>query len=187
MDDAELRTERLWMRRARADDLEAIHAIMSDAETMRYWSTLPHATLEETRAWLGSMLAADAAGDSDEFVLEHEGELIGKLGAWRLPEIGFFVRREFWRRGFASEALDAYIAYVAAKGVTQLTADVDPLNRACLAMLARAGFEETGREAATFTVGDRVCDSVYLRLEISEDRRSIAAVAPAAARGKETP
>jgi len=162
----ELRTPRLRLRRARASDLAAIHAIMSDPETMRYWSTLPHSTLDETRLWLDSMLVADAAGDSDEFVIEHDGELIGKLGAWRLPEIGFYLRRDRCGQGFASEALAAYIAYVAAKGVTHLTADVDPLNAACLALLARAGFVETGREAATFTVGDRVCDSVYLRLDL---------------------
>lgn len=162
----EIRTERLLLRRARADDLDAIHAIMSDAETMRYWSTPPHAAIEETRAWLDSMLAADASGESDEFVIEQDGELIGKLGAWRLPEIGFFLRRDRCGQGFASEALAAFIGHAAGKGVPYLTADVDPLNAACLALLARAGFEETGRASGTFTVGDRICDSVYLRLDI---------------------
>ena len=43
---------------------------------------------------------------------------------------------------------------------------MDPLNTASLALLTRAGFRETGREAATYRVGDRVCDSVYLRLDL---------------------
>jgi [ribosomal protein S5]-alanine N-acetyltransferase len=162
----ELRTARMRLRRARPADLEAIHAIMADEETMRYWSTPPHASREETRRWLDSMLSADPE-TGDEFVLELDGELIGKLGAWRLPEIGFFLRRDHWGKGLASEALDGFVRYIASTGVTFLTADVDPLNTACLDMLIAAGFRETGRELATFTIGSRVCDSVYLRLNLA--------------------
>jgi len=158
-------TPRLLLRRARPADLAAIHRIMSDAETMRFWSTPPHATLDQSRAWLDKMLAADPA-DSDEFILEQDGRLIGKLGAWRLPEIGFFLDRDHWGQGFAAEALDAFIHYAAARKFPYLTADVDPLNTASLALLTRAGFRETGREAATYRVCDRVCDSVYLRLDL---------------------
>lgn len=161
----ELITPRLRLRRARADDLEVIHAIMADAETMRYWSTPPHASLEETQLWLDGMLFDDPA-QGDEFVLEHEGVVIGKLGAWRLPEIGFFLRRDHWGRGFASEALEGFVSYIAARGATHLTADVDPLNKASLGLLIRAGFRETGRASGTYKVGGRLCDSVYLRLDL---------------------
>lgn len=164
----ELTTPRLRLRRARADDLEAIHAIMADAETMRYWSTPPHATLDETRRWLEGMLSADPA-EGDEFVLEHDGEVIGKLGAWRLPEIGFLLRRDHWGQGFAAEALEGFVRYIAARGATHLTADVDPLNHASLALLTRAGFHETGRASGTYDVGGRLCDSVYLRLDLTTD------------------
>jgi RimJ/RimL family protein N-acetyltransferase len=161
-----LRTPRLLLRRAQRGDLDAIHAIMSDTETMRYWSSLPHSRREESEQWFEGMLAADAAGESDEFILEHDGALIGKLGAWRLPEIGFFVRRDHWGQGFASEALEAFIAYARSRKVEYLTADVDPLNAACLVLLQRAGFCETGRASATFVVGDRICDSIYLRRDL---------------------
>ena len=164
-DAIQLKTARLLMRRAAMADLDAIHDIMSDEETMRYWSTLPHKSREQTSAWLQSMVRSGQGG-SDEFVLEHDGRVIGKLGAWRLPEIGFFLRRELWGRGLISEALDRFVRYATAKGVPCLTADVDPLNTASLAVLNRAGFIETGRASATFTVGGRVCDSVYLRLDL---------------------
>ena len=160
-----LRTARMVLRRIRADDVEAVHAIMSDARAMRFWSTPPHATREDTERFVAAMLAAPADA-SDEFVLEHAGEAVGKLGAWRLPEIGFFLRPDLWGRGFAAEALEAFMAYIAARGVTALTADVDPLNAACLRLLEPAGFRETGRAAATYVLGDRVCDSVYLRLDL---------------------
>jgi ribosomal-protein-alanine N-acetyltransferase len=160
-----LTTSRLLMRRVRADDLEALHAIMSDPDVMRYWSTPPHGSLEETRDWLEGWLSAPA-DENDEFVLEYDGDVIGKLGAWRLPEIGFYLRRDRWGQGFAGEALEAFIRHARARGVTFLTADADPRNEACLRLLERAGFRETGRASATFVVAGEVCDSVYLRLDL---------------------
>ena len=32
------------------DDLDALHAVMSDARAMRYWSTPPHGNLDQTFA-----------------------------------------------------------------------------------------------------------------------------------------
>ena len=136
-----IRTERLVLRRARAEDLAALHAMMSDAETMRYWSTPPHEDLERTRTFLESMLAAPSDA-SDEFIVEKDGEAIGKMGAWRLPEMGYLIGRPHWGRGYAGEALAAFAAYVFAERTDHLTADVDPRNTASLALLARA---EIGR------------------------------------------
>ncbi len=138
---------------------------MADDRTMRYWSTPPHDTRAQTRRWLESMIHADPRL-SDDFILEHDGKIIGKLGAWQLPEIGFFLSRDHWGRGLASEALDVFLPYIASRGVPFLTADVDPLNSLCLRLLARAGFVETGRALATYMVGERQCDSVYLRREL---------------------
>jgi RimJ/RimL family protein N-acetyltransferase len=152
------------MRRAVPGDLTAIHAIMSDPEAMRFWSTPAHADLAETQSWFASMLAADEAEESDEFVIERDQIVIGKIGAWRFPEIGFFLRRDCWRRGFATEGLQGYIGYAKERGLERLTADVDPRNGACLRLLGKCGFVETGSAKATYVVGGRPCDSVYLEL-----------------------
>ncbi|WP_283937978.1 GNAT family N-acetyltransferase [Sphingomonas caseinilyticus] len=154
------------MRRVRSADIDAIHAIMSDAETMRFWSSPPHSTLAETEKWLASMIEADRAGESDEFILEHQGRVIGKLGAWRHPEIGFFLDRDYWGRGLASEALLQFINYARDLGLNCLTADVDPRNTACLHLLAKCGFHETGRQSATYVVDGQACDSVYLKVDL---------------------
>jgi ribosomal-protein-alanine N-acetyltransferase len=168
----EILTERLRMRRARPNDLDAIHAIMSDPETMRFWSSPPHAELQETERWLNSMIEGDRTGQSDEFVLEHLGVVIGKLGAWRLPEIGFFLHRDWLGRGLATEALQRFIAHAQQEGLGYLTADVDPRNAACLRLLARCGFSETGRKSGTYVVAGQTCDSVYLRRELHAPSQS---------------
>ena len=56
--DTILRTQRLLLRRAQAEDAPAMHAIMSDPVARRYWSTLPHAHLAESEAWIAGTIAA---------------------------------------------------------------------------------------------------------------------------------
>ena len=161
----ELRTERLVLRRATMADARAMFDIMSDARAMRYWSFLPHQELAQTEAWLQSMVDADPAA-SDDFIVTIDGKLIGKLGAWKLPEIGFLIDRAAWGNGYASEGLAAFIARRRALGSTTLTADVDPRNASSLRLLDRHGFTETHREARTFQVGEEWCDSVYLAVTL---------------------
>lgn len=129
---------------------------------MRYWSTLPHATLEETERWVAAMV--DAPPDrADDYVIEHQGRVIGKAGCHSLPEIGFILHPEHWGRGLAREAVEAAIGTIMARhAIAALVADVDPRNAASLALLLRLGFRQTGRAARTILVGDAWCDSVYL-------------------------
>ena len=56
-----------------------MHAILSDARAMRYWSSLPHTQIEQTRAWLAGMIDASPE-ESCDFILELQGRVIGKAG-----------------------------------------------------------------------------------------------------------
>lgn len=159
-----IETARLVLRRATIDDLEAFHTVMRDPGVMRYWSTPPHAEIEQTRLWLTSMVEADPA-ISDDFVIELDGAAIGKLGAFGLPEVGFLLHPDHHGQGYAREALAAYTTYIRSRGLPGLTADVDPRNAASLALLSKAGFVETGRAERSWLVGEEWCDSIYLGLE----------------------
>lgn len=161
----EIRTERLSLRRALAEDAEAMHAIMSDPVAMRYWSSLPHDDIAQTERWMASMVEADPV-TSDDFIVTLHGAPIGKLGAWRLPEIGFLFGPAHWGHGYASEALAAFIDRRRSLGSTELTADIDPRNKAAWTLLERHSFIETHRASCTFQLGEEWCDSVYLRLEL---------------------
>ncbi len=160
----ELRTARLLLRRARPDDLHALHAILSDPRAMRYMSSLPHERLEQTAEWIDELLAPQG-GDKNLFLVEHEGRVIGRLGVWKLPEIGFIFHSDVWGRGFASEALGAFIDHVfTTTDAAELTADVDPRNGASLTLLKKLGFQVTGEAKDTFHIGDEWSDSIYLSL-----------------------
>ena len=165
----EIRTERLLMRRFSMDDTAAMHRIMIDPIAMRFWSTLPHESLEQTEQWVRSEVEAPP-GESDDFVVTLDGTLIGKLGCWRLPEVGFLFDPATWGNGYASEAMTAFIARRRALGPGELTADVDPDNLPSLRLLTRCGFEETHRAEKTWNIGGQWHDSVYLRLVLSAPR-----------------
>jgi len=161
-----IETARLVLRRATMDDLPAVHAMLSDRASMRYWSTPPHEELEESRVWLQSMVDSDPAL-SDDFLIECDSEVIGKMGCWRTPTMGFLLRSDCQGQGYAGEAMDAYLAYIATRGFTQLDADADPRNAASIGLLTSRGFRETGRAENTWLVGDEWCDSIYFALDLA--------------------
>jgi RimJ/RimL family protein N-acetyltransferase len=160
-----LRTERLILRRPRSDDVAAMHAILRDPLAMRYWSTLPHASVAETEAWIARTIDAINAGECDDFFVEHDGLLIGKAGLWHRNEIGFLFSPAVWGKGYAREALRAVIDRAfRERGHDEIRAEADPRNERCLRLLASLGFRETGRAERTFHIGGEWSDSVYLAL-----------------------
>ena len=158
-------TSRLMLRCFEADDADALFAILSDAEAMRYWSTLPHTSIEQTREFAARTIAACASDEADDFAVIHDGVLIGKAGLWKGDELGFIFSRAVWGTGLAREAVEAVLARSFARGVTVVNADVDPRNLRCLALLAKLGFVETGRAQRTYQLGDEWADSIYFVLK----------------------
>ena len=146
------------------DDVPAFHGILSDAAAMQFWSTPPHQDEAETRDWVAAMMAI-SPGDGEDFVIEHDGRVIGKLGLYQFPEIGFILHRDAWGRGYAREALTPVLDRAfSVHGLGCVEADVDPRNEASLRLLHGAGFEETGRASRTWNIGGVWSDSVYLTL-----------------------
>ena len=75
----ELTTERLLLRPLRPDDAEALFAIFSHPEVMRYWSTPPWPSIEEAHRMIERDLAAMAEGDYVRLGVarREDGALIG--------------------------------------------------------------------------------------------------------------
>jgi RimJ/RimL family protein N-acetyltransferase len=110
------------------------------------------------------MIQASPA-ESNDFVVEFGGTVIGKAGCWRLPEIGFVLHPDYWGLGLAHEALKAVIrSTFATFRLRAITADIDPRNVACLRLLERLGFDRTGSAAKTWFVNGVWADSIYLAL-----------------------
>ncbi len=159
----EIVTTRLTLRTAREDDLSAMHAVLSDPRATRWWSTPPHDSLDQTRAWLDGMIANGS--DHPDFVIERDGVVIGKAGFWRLPDVGYILRPDYWGQGLAGEAVAAVIDHVLATcDLHELTADVDPENAASIRLLERLGFVRIGFAERTWNVGGEWKNSFYYGL-----------------------
>ena len=109
-----IETERLYLREMREDDFEALRRVLGDGDIMRYY---PYALDEERiRNWIarnreryrifGFGLWAVCRKDT--------GEMIGDCGLTMqpidgqiCPEIGYHIRADQQRRGFAKEAARA--------------------------------------------------------------------------------
>jgi RimJ/RimL family protein N-acetyltransferase len=131
-----LQTPRLWLREFRTDDVEALQAVLGDAETMQFYP----APYDRGRcaAWLEDNMqryGRDGFG-LYAMVLRETGELVGDCGpALRQieertePEIGWHVRRDLWGRGLAPEAAAACRDHAfGTLALTRVTALVRPLN-----------------------------------------------------------
>ncbi|MEO6582457.1 MAG: GNAT family N-acetyltransferase [Sphingomicrobium sp.] len=164
--DTELRTERLVLRRARPEDVQAMYAVLSNERAMHYWSHGPHKHIDKTKEWLDSMIKSPPEASDDFVVTLEDGAVIGKFGAWRLPEFGFILLPDHWGRGYAGEAMKAFLDHMfKGRGVEFLRADVDPRNKGSLRLLKEHGFVETGFKVGNWHTHIGVCDSVFLELK----------------------
>ena len=104
-------TERLVLRPLTRRDVDALHAVLGDPETMTYY---PHPfSFEETEKWIEWSLGSYEQHGHGLFavVLKETDELIGDCGLTiqhvddeAFVEVGWHTRRDMWGLGYATEA-----------------------------------------------------------------------------------
>lgn len=113
-----LETERLVLRPFTTDDLDGIHAVLSDPISMQYYPA-PFAR-EQSRRWIEWNLGHYRDHGHGLWVLESKdtGELVGDCGlipqtvdGQREVEVGWHVRRDRQRQGLATEAARECVRY----------------------------------------------------------------------------
>jgi ribosomal-protein-alanine N-acetyltransferase len=148
-----LESERLGFRPHEAADLEAFCAMETDAEVRRYVGGTPRTreAAEErfrsrTMQPLKDRLAMWAT------VLKSENRYVGRCGLYpHLSDgvmvrgeavLGFYLAREFWGRGLASEAGRAFVNFGFGElKLARIVTAVDVRNGASVRVLEKLGFE----------------------------------------------
>ncbi len=92
----------------------------------------------------------------------------------RTAEVGYSLSTRHWGKGYAAEALEAFVAWIIeALPVTRLAGMLHPDNRASAMVLERTGFVFEGHTRLSFWFGRRQ----LRRLDLRDDPRGLGGVA----------
>lgn len=165
----EITTERLVIRRFRAEDAAAFSAYRSDPEVARYqgWDA-PYA-IEDARAAVDAFAKGDPATPGwFQYAIDLGGELIGDIGVnlhdnRMQADLGFTLAPAYQGKGYAAEAVGALLRHLfVAQGLHRVSAECDARNGASARLLKRLGFQQEGlRPAYTWAKGEWTDDLLF--------------------------
>lgn len=170
------RSERLFLRPAFSEDWQAIHAALGrDASIARNLARAPW-PYSEAAAREFAALPQDLRLPHFLVTLPGTG-VIGSAGLGehadengREPEIGYWIAREHWGQGYATEAANAVLQIARTLGHTRLTAGHFVDNPASGKVLRKLGFVPTGRIAQRHSCARGVlADSVEYALALDAE------------------
>ncbi len=156
-----IETRRLALRAPSFTDAPRIAGLANDIEVARMTTRLPHPyTRGDAEAFLARMAALDYRREA-VFVIEHEDQgpvgLIGMHPSGSFgPEIGYWLGRPYWGRGYATEAACGLLSWIKterrAKAVISGHFDDNPASGR---VLQKAGFLYTGVIEPRFSTARR--------------------------------
>lgn len=143
------RTPRLLLRPGFPEDAPALAVAISDKAIVRHLTTAPWPyRMRDAEAYLAS--PRDPVLPS-LLIFERTSrapQLIGACGLGRRPsgavEMGYWIAKPFWSRGFATEACAALIEIARTLGLTQVEGAHFLDNPASARVLEKLGFEPVG-------------------------------------------
>ena len=177
------RSDRLLLRRAREEDLDALSPGWSDPEMTRFTGVRP-----DPRGFLRQMIAdmlvkepgeSEPGGPWYQYIVERaaDGAVVGDLGAgFGVPgehqvELGYRILPACQRQGYAREAVAALIDHLAAEhGVHRFVAIAAEANAASRAVVEALGFRQEGSFRQSFLCNGEWLDDAYYALLADEWR-----------------
>jgi 8-oxo-dGTP diphosphatase len=138
-----LLSARLRLRLFTEADIPRLTAVLGDWEMVRHTATIPHPYHEDdSRAFVALMAERRAAGLGIALAMERslDGALIGAIAFANDGELGYWVAREAWGQGYATEALRRLARHLFADlGIARVWASVHPDNHASRRVLDKVG------------------------------------------------
>ena len=179
------RTARLLLRPGWAEDAPTLAATIADELIVRNLATAPWPYgLNDAEAFLAQ--PRDPVLPSFLLFERTDGppRLVGSCGLGRRPsglvEIGYWIARPHWGRGFATEASRALIDIARTLGFGQLEGSHFVDNPASGRVLAKLGFRDLGLVASRYSAGRgemAPCRLFELELDAEGDTGAVAMAA----------
>ena len=152
-----LETRRLALRAPAPQDISRLTALANDADIARMTLRMPHPySASDAEAFVVAVAVQDPARAAT-FLIEHEDHgPVGVIGLFEdrdpAPEVGYWIGRSFWGRGYATEALEGALAWASRRWRRRaLVAGHFTDNPASGRVLEKAGFLYTGEVRSDFS------------------------------------
>lgn len=141
-------TKRLCLRLLKPSDAADIVRLLGrDSEAVQMLASISDPVTEAAALdWIDRRTGPDQHVFA--ILLKSSGEFIGAIGfggTKELPYVGYWIGRQHWKQGYATEAVAGLIDYARWLGIPALQADTFPDNPASARVLAKAGFVNKGR------------------------------------------
>jgi [ribosomal protein S5]-alanine N-acetyltransferase len=168
-----LKTQRFILRQLRPTDVEAIFAIFSNPEVMKYAGRLPIATHDEALGFIERMNTRfeNREGIRWGITRPDDDTIMGTcsfhhfISEHRCVETGYDLNRAYWGQGIQIECMPAVLAFGFQElGVERIEAIIDDVNTASKKLLLKLGFTYEGCLRHRFLIGDRLEDEFYYGL-----------------------
>jgi aminoglycoside 6'-N-acetyltransferase len=152
-------TERLVLRRFRAEDAPALSAYRSVPEVARYQSWDAPVSLEAAAASVKAFAGGDPLAPGwFQYAINLDGVLIGDLGLnlhdnLMQADLGFTLAPAYQGQGYATEAVRGLLDHLfTERNLHRVAAECDARNVSSAQLLTRLGFRQEGllREATWF-------------------------------------
>jgi RimJ/RimL family protein N-acetyltransferase len=179
MTDSIWQGELIRLRAVEPEDWQEFHAWNADTEVARlcYFIPFPSST-EAQRQRAQETAQSQGKDDAFDFVIETlEGEFVGSINTHHCErrngtfQYGVAIRREHWRRGYASEAIRLVLRYFFDElGYQKVTVHTYDFNSASIQLHEKMGFTHEGRLRRMAYTDGAYHDDVVLGMTAEEFR-----------------
>lgn len=147
-----LETERLFLRRYKESDIDAMYDIITDPRLSKYIK-YPDKTKDEELECIRKWINEADESKNEKWVIETKNthEVVGNIDVNTVVKhhnycnVGYTIRYDYWGHGYAAEALKAVSDYLLEKRDYYLIeCSCNELNKQSYRVMEKAGFKKDG-------------------------------------------
>jgi len=174
-----IETERLLLRKVTLDDKEELFKLHSDPEVQKYTGEPVVTTIEEIEKSILSRISDYEKYGFGRLAVIHKttNNLIGWAGLAYLPEfdkvdLGYRFKKEFWGKGYATEASRAILDYgfnrldlnlIIAIAIVEHTNSINVMKKIGMKYDKHAPYEAGGKDAIWYQIDKTIYSKTKLR------------------------
>lgn len=164
-----LESPRLHLRPFASSDAQELYAYASDRETVKYLTWAAHSSADESESTIRTILSHKGVY---AIVLKETNRVIGCIDLRILTathaSFGYVLNREFWNRGYTSEALERALSYLFTDvGIKSIESCHERENPASGAVMKKCGMRWT-HLAKDETISGKTTDNDHYRITRDE-------------------